>query len=81
MIEKNYKAVYSKSLSNQFDQRFVIVQLDTGEVLDDAQVYGYKSKPKAYKAYAYKRKQRKKDSKKSVQRSKYMKLPKVPNNR
>lgn len=60
MLEKNFKAVYSDTLSKRFDQRFVIVQLDTGEILDDAQGYGYKSKPKAYKAYAYKCKQRKK---------------------
>lgn len=34
--------------------RFVIVDPETGEVIDDAQGYGYKDKTKAYKAGWYK---------------------------
>lgn len=34
--------------------RFVIVDTETGEVIDDAQGYGYKDKTKAYKAGWYK---------------------------
>lgn len=36
--------------------RYVIVDVDTGEVFDDANGYGYTSKPKAYAALSYKRK-------------------------
>jgi hypothetical protein len=34
---------------------------ETGEVLDDAQGYGYKTAPKAYAAYAYKTRDKSKD--------------------
>jgi hypothetical protein len=37
-----------------YQTRFCIVSLETGEVLDDAQGYGYKTAQKAYAAYAYK---------------------------
>lgn len=57
MIGKNIKAVASETLSKRYDPRFVIVQMDIGEILDDAQGYGYKSKPNAYRGYAYKEKQ------------------------
>lgn len=52
------KAVYSERLSKRLDSRYIIVDEDTGEILDDAQGYGYKSKPNAYRGYAYKQKQR-----------------------
>lgn len=51
-MERTYKAVlYSK---NQFDPRWAIVDAETGEMLDDAQGYGFKSPRKAYAAYVYK---------------------------
>lgn len=59
MSEKTFQAVYSESLSKEYDARFVVVDTITGEILDDAQGYGYKSKIKAYKAYGYKLKQQK----------------------
>lgn len=34
--------------------RWVIIDVDTGEVLDDAQGYGYRSPQKAHAAYNYK---------------------------
>ena len=37
-------------------ERFIIVNIETGEVLDDAQGYGYKTAVNAYKAYGYKAK-------------------------
>ena len=51
-----------ESLNNKFDVvdmvskpgRFVIVDKETGEVVDDAQGWGYKDKNKAYKAAWYK---------------------------
>lgn len=51
---KTYKAVRSASLSSTWDPRFVIVDEATGEVLDDAQGYGYKSAQNAYAAWSYK---------------------------
>lgn len=36
--------------------RYVIIDKETGEIIDDAQGYGYKSKRKAYAAHAYKTK-------------------------
>lgn len=47
------------------ETRYVIVDADTGEVLDDVQGYGYKSAQKAHAAWAYKQKpksQRKKEA-------------------
>lgn len=38
---------------------------DTGEVLDDAQGYGYKTAQKAYAAYAYKTRDKSKDKEKA----------------
>lgn len=41
--------------------RYCIVSEETGEILDDAQGYGYKSAQKAYSAYAYKTRDKSKD--------------------
>lgn len=41
------------------ETRYVIVDSDTGEVLDDAQGYGYKSAQKAHAAWSYKQKPKK----------------------
>jgi hypothetical protein len=43
------------------ETRFCIVSVETGEILDDAQGYGYKSAQKAYAAYGYKTRDRSKD--------------------
>ncbi len=48
--------------------RFIIIDKDTGEVLDDAQGYGYKSVKKAYAAWAYKKRDRSKDSEREAKR-------------
>ena len=40
---------------------YIIVDKETGEVLDDAQGYGYKSPQKAYAAYSYKDRDKTKD--------------------
>lgn len=47
-----------------FETRFRIVSTDTGEILDDAQGYGYKTAQKAYSAYAYKTRDKSKDKEK-----------------
>lgn len=46
------------------ETRFRIVSSETGEVLDDAQGYGYKTVQKAHAAYAYKTRDRSKDKEK-----------------
>ena len=48
--------IESYSLSTKYDKRYVVIDKETGEVIDDAQGYGYKSKYKAYAAWAYKEK-------------------------
>lgn len=48
--------------------RFCIVSTDTGEVLDDAQGYGYKTAQKAYAAYAYKTRDKSQDKKKAARK-------------
>lgn len=45
---KDLKVTYWK------DGRYIIVDSETGEVIDDAQGYGYKSKVNAHKAMCYK---------------------------
>lgn len=41
------------------ETRWRIVNTETGEVVDDAQGYGYKTAPKAYAAFGYKQKPKK----------------------
>lgn len=60
-MTKNIKAIKSDPLSSSYDTRFVIVNTETGEILDDAQGYGYRSAQKAYAAYTYKHRDKSKD--------------------
>lgn len=60
-------------MSSNFDKRYVVVDEATGEIVDDAQGYGYKSGQNAYRAHAYKamppKKKRQRDAaKRQVQR-------------
>jgi hypothetical protein len=48
------KVVVSAWLSGSYDRRYVVVDEATGEVLDDAQGYGYKSAQNAHRAYSHK---------------------------
>lgn len=48
--------IENTALSTGFEKRYVIIDKDTGELLDDAQGYGYKSVRNAYAAWAYKNK-------------------------
>ena len=52
MDNPNIKAVLINDKS--YDKRYAIVDVESGEILDDAQGYGYKSKQKAYAAYYWK---------------------------
>lgn len=40
--------------NNSYETRYQIIDADTGEVLDDAQGYGYRTPQKAHAAWAYK---------------------------
>ena len=46
------------------ETRYRIVSTETGEILDDAQGYGYKTAQKAYAAYGYKTRDKSKDKEK-----------------
>ena len=54
MKNNNIKAIIGGSLSTQYHPRYIIINTQTGEILDDAQGYGYKTAQKAYAAYSYK---------------------------
>lgn len=60
----NIKVVESPRLSKQYDKRYEIVDADTGEILDNAQGYGYKDIRGAYAAWGYKHRDKKKDAEK-----------------
>jgi hypothetical protein len=53
------------------ETRFCIVSTETGEILDDAQGYGYKTAQKAYAAYGYKTRDKSQDKAKR-QKKKYI---------
>lgn len=67
-MNSNYKAVQYK-VKNTYEMRFCIVSTETGEILDDAQGYGYKTAQKAYAAYAYKNRDRSKDKEKNLKKN------------
>lgn len=51
----NYKAVLSERLSTRQNERFVIIDMETGEIKDDANGYGFKSPRRAYACFGYKK--------------------------
>lgn len=71
MASKNIKAIKSEVLSSRRSERYVIVDTETGEILDDAQGFGYESAPKAYAAFNYKNKS---DKEKLDQMEHYVKV-------
>ena len=68
MSVKNIAVIEAEKLSSQYDKRYVVIDKDTGEVLDDAQGYGYRSVQKAYAAYAYKNRDKSKDAEKQARK-------------
>lgn len=64
----NIAVVRSETLSSKYESRFVVINEDTGKILDDAQGYGYKTAQKAHAAWAYKTRDKSKDVKKSARR-------------
>lgn len=64
-IENKYlKAVQSDELSKSYDNRYVMIDTRTGEILDDAQGYEYKTIKNAFAAFCYKQYNSKSDTKK-----------------
>ena len=64
--KRNVRVVKSESLSKPYEWRFVVVDVDTGEILDNAQGYEYKTKQKAMVAWNYKTRDRSKDAAKKA---------------
>ena len=62
MEKKKVKAVLINN--DKYDPRYAIMDEETGEILDDAQGYGYKTPQKAYSAYNYKTRDKSKDKEK-----------------
>lgn len=56
------KAVLSEKLSHYGDPRYIVIDEETGEILDDAQGYGYKSAKRAYAGAGYKFRDKSKDT-------------------
>lgn len=70
---KKFKAVKSEILSKLDGDRYIIVNTETGEILDDAQGYGFKSVQKAYACYSYKTRDKSKDAQKKQKQRKIIK--------
>ena len=66
-MNKKYKAVVFTSPINPYkaEIRYVIKDMESGEIVDDAQGYGYKSAQKAYAGWAYKNRDKSRDSEKA----------------
>jgi hypothetical protein len=54
LTNPTYKVIPSDTIGDRWEKRYVVVDTETGKMLDDAQGYGYKSAQKAHAAYAYK---------------------------
>lgn len=78
MSKQNCKALpytITHEPENQYEvawqeTRYRIVDIDTGEILDDAQGYGYKTPQKAHAAWGYKTRDKSKDGEKRRKRQK-----------
>ena len=63
---QSYKVVLNPSLSRDGEPRYIVVDKETGEILDDAHGYGYKTVQKAHAEYSYKNRDRSKDTEKAA---------------
>ena len=77
-MKKRYKAVpfTSSKDSEKASIRYVIKDMESGDIVDDAQGYGYKSAQKAYAGWAYKNRDKSRDTEKAEKEiiiSKWMK--------
>ena len=64
----NIEVIPSEVLSSEYDRRYIVIDKDSGEVLDDAQGYGYKTARGAHAAWAYKTRDKSKDKAKAQKR-------------
>ena len=62
--------IKSEKLSSRYDERFIVVEAETGEILDDANGYGYKSVRNARAAWSYKTRDKSKDAEREAKRKK-----------
>ena len=69
MSDKKIAVVLDGTLSTETDKRYVIIDTLTGEVLDNAQGYGYKSERKAYASYSYKTRDKSRNKEKALKAS------------
>ena len=58
-IKAMEKIIDINSEDYYFEKRYVLVDTETGEIVDDAQGYGYRTAYGAHKAYGWKQKHRK----------------------
>lgn len=63
----DYIVAKNAELSKQYKPRYVIVNEETGEILDDANGYGYKSIQAAHKGWSYKSKPKEEKNKQNKQ--------------
>ena len=68
IIVAEIEVIQSDVLSSKYDRRYVVVDKETGAILDDAQGYGYKTVRGAYAAWAYKTRDKSKDKEKAQKR-------------
>lgn len=59
MSSGSVQAAYSEALSRGRGKRWVLVDKTTGEIVDDAQGYGFKTPQGAYAAHSYKNRPKK----------------------
>ena len=72
-MEKKYKAIsiiVTQKPRTEYDsetreKRYVIIDTESGEIVDDAQGYGYKTAQKAYAGWSYKNRDKSKDKEKA----------------
>ena len=72
-MEKKYKAIsiiVTQKPGTEYDsetreKRYVIIDTESGEIVDDAQGYGYKTAQKAYAGWSYKNRDKSKDKEKA----------------
>lgn len=62
--ERKITAVRGGSMDTNYKPRYILVDEATGEIVDDAQGYGYKDARKAYSAFYYKHRDKTKDGEK-----------------
>lgn len=72
-MENSIKVIKSQNLSQPFEPRYIVINMETGEILDDAQGYGFKTIKGAYSAYAYTHRDKSKDKEKQKERRKIAK--------